>query len=143
LIGYLSYRFTAFPALMLPISQDVLRGLMAKGDSADPELLALLQELAPSATSDFVLPRYHLYEVYKNRLGLNYDPTAQELIALDITAEYYEGMIQTVKAMAASSLANTRLLKIKCLEADCALFVEENLKEVLGIIYFRPESEAE
>jgi hypothetical protein len=128
---------------MLPISQDVLRGLMAKGDSYNPELLALVQELAPSATIDFVLPRYHLYEVYKNRLGLNHDPTAQELIALDITAEYYEGMIQTVKAMAASSLANTRFLEIKCLEADCALFVEENLKEVLGIIYYRPEREAE
>jgi hypothetical protein len=128
---------------MLPISQDVLRGLIAKGDSCNPELLALVQELAPSASSDFVMPRYHLYEVYKNRLGLNHDPTAQELIALDITEEYYEGMIQTVKAMAASSLANTRFLEIKCLEADCALFIEENLKEVLGIIYFRPESEAE
>ena len=56
---------------MLPISQHVLYGLMAKGDSADPELLALVQELAPSATIDFVLPRYHLYEVYLTRLGLN------------------------------------------------------------------------
>jgi hypothetical protein len=121
---------------MLPISQDVLRGLMAKGDSCNPELLALVQELAPSATTDFVTPRYHLYEVYKNRLGLNWDPSPQDIIALDITEEYYEGMIQTVKAMAASSLANTRLLIVECLEGDCALFVEENLKEVLGIIYF-------
>ena len=128
---------------MLPISQHVLYDLTAKGDSCNPELLALVQALAPSATADFIMPRYHLYEVYKNRLGLNYNPTVQELIALDITAEYYEGMIQTVKAMAASSLANIRFLEIKCLEADCALFVEENLKEVLGIIYFRPESEAE
>lgn len=128
---------------MLPISQDVLRGLMAKGGSCHSELLALLQELAPSAISDFVLPRYHLYDVYMTRLGLNWQLTPQDVIALDITAEYYEGMIQTVKAMAASSLANTRFLEIKCLEADCALFVEENLKEILGIIYFRPESEAE
>lgn len=127
---------------MLPISQHVLYGLMAKGDSADPELLALVQELAPSAIENWVVPRYQLYEVYKNRLGLNWDPSPQELIALDITAAYYEGMIQTVKAMAASSLANIRLLIINCLEADCALFVEENLQEVLGIIYFRPESEA-
>jgi hypothetical protein len=127
---------------MLPISQHVLYGLMAKGDSANPELLALVQELAPSAILDFVLPRYRLYEVYLTRLGLNGPLTPQDVIALDITAEYYEGMIQTVKALAASSLANIRFLKIKCLEADCALFVEENLKEVLGIIYFRPESEA-
>jgi hypothetical protein len=82
------------------------------------------------------VPHYHLYEVYKNRLGLNHDPTAQELIALDITEEYYEGMIQTVKAMAASSLANIRFLQVECLEGDCSLFVEEELKEVLGIIYF-------
>lgn len=128
---------------MLPISQDVLRGLMAKRDSANPELLAFLQELAPSATTDFVMPRYHLYDVYKTRLGLDWELTPQDVIALDITEEYYEGMIQTVKAMAASSLANTRFIEIKCLEGDCALFVEENLKEVLGIIYFRPESEAE
>jgi hypothetical protein len=122
---------------MLPISQDVLRGLMAKGDSANPELLALLQKLAPSAISDFVMPRYHLYDVYLTRLGLNWQPTPQDVIALDITEEYYEGMIQTVKAMAASSLANIRFLEVECLEASCALFVEENLKEVLGIIYFR------
>ncbi|NVO32362.1 hypothetical protein [Hymenobacter lapidiphilus] len=121
---------------MLPISQDVLRGLMAKGDSTNPELLALLQELAPSATQDWVVPRYHLYEVYKNRLGLNWDPSPQDIIALDITEEYYEGMIQTVKAMAASSLANIRFIEIECLKGECALFVEENLKEVLGIIYF-------
>ena len=128
---------------MLPISQDVLRGLMAKGNSSNPELLALLQELAPSAISEFVMPRYHLYNIYKTRLGLDWDLTAQDVIALDIIEEYYEGMIQTVKAMAASSLANTRFIKIECLEGDCALFVEENLKEVLGIIYFRPESEVE
>ena len=128
---------------MLPISQDVLRGLMAKGNSSNPELLALLQELAPSAISEFVMPRYHLYNIYKTRLGLNWEFTPKDVIALDITEEYYEGMIQTVKAMAASSLANTRFIKIECLEGDCALFVEENLKEVLGIIYFRPESEAE
>ena len=128
---------------MLPISQDVLRGLMAKGNSSNPELLALLQELAPSAISEFVMPRYHLYNIYKTRLGLNWEFTPKDVIALDITEEYYEGMIQTVKAMAASSLANTRFIKIKCLEGDCALFVEENLKEVLGIIYFRPESEVE
>jgi hypothetical protein len=128
---------------MLPISQHVLYGLMAKGDSADPELLALVQELAPSAISDFVLPRYHLYDIYLTRLGVNEPLTPQDVIALDIRAEYYEGMIQTVKALAASSLANIRFLEIKCLEADCALFVEENLQEVLGIIYFRPEREAE
>ena len=128
---------------MLPISQDVLRGLMAKGNSSNPELLALLQELAPSAISEFVMPRYHLYNIYKTRLGLNWEFTPKDIIALDITEEYYEGMIQTVKAMAASSLANTRFIKIECLEGDCALFVEENLKEVLGIIYFRPESEVE
>ena len=122
---------------MLPISQDVLRGLMATGDSANPELLALLQELVPSAISDFVMPRYHLYDVYLTRLGLNWQPTPQDVIALDITEEYYEGMIQTVKAMAASSLANIRFLEVECLEVSCALFVEENLKEVLGIIYFR------
>ena len=127
---------------MLPISQDVLRGLMAKQDSANSELLALLQELAPSATSDFVLPRYHLYNVYETRLGLADGLTIQDVIAQDITEEYYEGMIQTVKAMAASSLANIRFLEVEFLEASCALFVEENLKEVLGIIYFRPESEA-
>ena len=85
---------------MLPISQDVLRGLMAKRDSANPELLAFLQELAPSATTDFVMPRYHLYDVYKTRLGLDWELTPQDVIALDITEEYYEGMIQTVKAMA-------------------------------------------
>ena len=128
---------------MLPISQDVLRGVMAKGNSSNPELLALLQELAPSAISEFVMPRYHLYNIYKTRLGLNWEFTPKDVIALDITEEYYEGMIQTVKAMAASSLANTRFIKIECLEGDCALFVEENLKEVLGIIYFRPESEVE
>ncbi|MFD2718213.1 hypothetical protein ACFST9_05775 [Hymenobacter monticola] len=128
---------------MRPVSQDVLRGLMAKGDSSNPELLALLQALASSATMDFVLPRYHLYEVYKNRMGLNYDPTPQDIVALDITAEYYEGMIQSVKAMAASSLANIRFLEVECLEASCALFVEENLKEVLGIIYFRHDNEVE
>ena len=108
---------------MRPISQDVLRGLMAKRDSANPELLAFLQELAPSATSDFIMPRYHLYDVYKTRLGLDWELTPQDVIALDITEEYYEGMIQTVKAMAASSLANTRFIGIKCLEGDCALFV--------------------
>jgi hypothetical protein len=121
---------------MLPISQDVLRGLMAKGDSTNPELVALVQELAPSAISDFVLPRYRLYEVYLTRLGLNGDPSPQDVIALDITEEYYEGMIQTVKAMAASSLANIRFLQVECLEGDCSLFVEEKLKQVLGIIYF-------
>jgi hypothetical protein len=109
---------------------------MANGDSTNPELLALLQELAPSATQDWVVPRYHLYEVYKNRLGLNWDPSPQDIIALDITEEYYEGMIQTVKAMAASSLANIRFIEIECLKGECALFVEETLKEVLGIIYF-------
>jgi hypothetical protein len=121
---------------MLPISQDVLRGLMAKRDSANSELLALLQELAPSATQDWVVPRYHLYDVYKTRLGLDWELTPQDVIALDITEEYYEGMIQTVKEMAASSLANTRFILVECLEGDCALFVEEELKEVLGIIYF-------
>ena len=122
---------------MRPISQDVLRVLMAKRDSYNPELLALVQELAPSATSDFVMPHYHLYEIYKTRLGLDWDLTPQDVIAQDITEEYYEGMIQTVKAMAASSLTNIRFLEVQCLEARCALFVEENLKEVLGIIYFR------
>ena len=110
---------------------------MAKRDSSNPELLALLQELAPSATMDFVMPRYNLYDVYKTRLGLDWALTAQDVIAQDITEEYYEGMIQTVKAMAASSLANIRFLEVECLESDCALFVEENLKEVLGIIYYR------
>ncbi len=116
---------------------------MAKGDSSNPELLALLQEMAPSAIQDWVVPRYHLYEIYKTRLGLDWDLTAQDVIAQDITEEYYEGMIQTVKAMAASSLANIRFLEVECLEASCALFVEENLKELLGIIYFRHENEAE
>ena len=120
---------------MLPISQDVLRVLMAKRDFSNPELLALIQEVTPSAICDFVLPRYHLYEVYKNRLGLADDVTAQDIIAQDITEEYYEGMIQSVKAMAASSLATIRFLEVECLEGDCSLFVEENLKEVLGIIY--------
>ena len=118
---------------MLPISQDVLRGLMAKGDSTNPELLALLQELAPSAVEDFVLPRYHLYNVYETRLGLTQY----------VTGEFYEGLKEAVEAMAASSLANTRLLKVECLKGDCILFVEENLKEVLGIIYFPHQSEAE
>jgi hypothetical protein len=128
---------------MLPVSQDVLRGLMAKGDSSNPELLALIQELAPSAICDFVMPRYPLYEVYKNRLGLNWDPSPQDIIALDITEEYYEGMIQTVKAMAASSLANIRFLEVECLEDDCALFVEEDLNEVLGIIYYSHKNQPE
>ena len=86
---------------MLPVSQDVLRVLMAKRDSYNPELLALTQELAPSAITDFVMPRYHLYDIYKTRLGLADDVTAQDVIAQDITEEFYEGMIQTVKAMAA------------------------------------------
>jgi hypothetical protein len=118
---------------MLPISQDVLRGLMAKEDSCNPELLALVQELAPSATVDFVLPHYHLYSTYATRLD----------IAQNLTGEWYGGLKEAVEVMAASSLANIRFLEVECLEADCALFVEENLKEVLGIIYFRPESEAE
>jgi hypothetical protein len=118
---------------MLPISQDVLRGLMAKGDSTNPELLALLQELAPSATIDFVMPRYHLYNIYATRLD----------IAQSLTGEWYEGLKEAVEAMAASSLANTRLLEVECLEGDCILFVEENLQEVLGINYFPHKSEAE
>lgn len=122
----LSYRFTAFPVLMLPISQDVLRVLMAKGDSLNPELLALIQELAPSATADFVLPHYHLYSTYATRLD----------IAQNLTGEWYEGLKEAVEAMTASSLANIRFLEVECLEGDCSLFVEENLKEVLGIIYF-------
>ena len=69
---------------MLPISQDVLRGLMAKRDSANPEILAFLQELAPSATSDFVMPCYHLYDVYKTRLGLDWTLTPQDVIALAV-----------------------------------------------------------
>ena len=118
---------------MLPISQHVLYGLMAKGDSTNPELLALLQELAPSATVDFVMPRYHLYDVYETRLRLTQY----------VTGEFYEGLKEAVEAMAASSLANIRLLDVECLEGDCVLFVEENLKEVLGIIYFPHKSEAE
>jgi hypothetical protein len=118
---------------MLPISQDVLRGLMAKGDSTNPELLALLQELAPSAVEDFVMPRYHLYNIYETRLD----------IAQSLTGEWYEGLKEAVEAMAASSLANTRLLEVECMEGDCILFVEENLKEVLGVIYFPHKSEAE
>jgi hypothetical protein len=118
---------------MLPISQDVLRGLMAKGDSTNPELLALLQEIAPSATADFVTSRYHLYSTYATRLD----------IAQNLTGEWYEGLKEAVEAMAASSLANTRLLKVECMEGDCILSVEENLKEVLGIIYFPHKSEAE
>jgi hypothetical protein len=118
---------------MLPVSQDVLRVLIATGDSSNPELLALLQELAPLATEDFIMPRYHLYDVYETRLGLTQH----------VTGEFYEGLEKAVEAMAASSLANTRLLEVECLEGDCILFVEENLKEVLGIIYFPPKSEAE
>ena len=118
---------------MLPISQDVLRGLMAKGDAANPELLALLQELAPSATSDFVMPHYHLYSIYETRLR----------ITQYVTGKFYEGLQEAVEAMAASSLGNTRFLEVECLEGDCHLFVEEDLKEVLGIIYFRPKSEEE
>jgi hypothetical protein len=118
---------------MLPISQDILRGLMAKQDSTNPELLALLQKLAPSATIDFVTPRYQLYNIYETRLGLTQY----------VTGEFYEGLKEAVEAMAASSLANTRLLEVECLEGDCILFVEENLKEVLGIIYFPQKSEAE
>ena len=111
---------------MLPVSQHVLYGLMAKGDSANPELLALLKELAPSATVDFVMPRYRLYDVYETRLGLTQY----------VTGGFYEGLKEAVEAMAASSLANIRLLEVECMEGDCILFVEENLKEVLGIIYF-------
>ena len=111
---------------MLPISQDVLRVLTAKGDSHNPELLALIQELVPSATADFVLPHYHLYNTYATRLD----------IAQNLTGEWYEGLKEAVEAMAASSLANIRFLEVECLEGDCSLFVEENLKEVLGIIYF-------
>jgi hypothetical protein len=111
---------------MLPISQDVLRVLMAKGDSLNPELLALIQELAPSATADFVLPHYQLYSTYATRLD----------IAQNLTGEWYEGLKEAVEAMTASSLANIRFLEVECLEGDCSLFVEENLKEVLGIIYF-------
>jgi hypothetical protein len=113
---------------MRPVSQDVLRVLMAKRDSTNPELLALIQELTPTATEDFVMPRYPLYDVYKFRLG-----TAQ-----DATEEAYEGMFQSVEAMAASPLANIRLLEVECLEGSCILFVEEDVKEVLGIIYFPP-----
>jgi len=111
---------------MPPISQDVLRVLMAKRDSANPELLALIQELASSATIDFVVPRYHLYGIYETRLE----------ITQFVTGEFYEGLKEAVEAMAASSLANTRLLEVECLEGNCILFVEENLKEALGIIYF-------
>ena len=111
---------------MLPISQHVLYGLMAKGDSSNPELLALLQELAPLATSDFVQTRDHLYYVYETRLQLTQS----------VTGEFYEGLKEAVEAMAASSLANIRFLEVECLEGDCDLFVEEDLKEVLGIIYF-------
>ncbi|WP_210522217.1 hypothetical protein [Hymenobacter terricola] len=111
---------------MLPISQHVLRVLMAKGDSSNPELLSLLQELAPSATVDFILPHYDLYNTYAIRLD----------IAQDLTGEWYEGLKEAVEAMAASSLANIRFLEVDCLEGDCSLFVEENLKEVLGIVYF-------
>ncbi|MBD2767025.1 hypothetical protein IC235_03845 [Hymenobacter sp. BT664] len=89
------------------------------------------------------MPRYSLYEVYKNRLGLDWDLTAQDVIAQDITEEYYEGLIQTVKAMAASSLANIHFIEVECLEDDCALFVEEHLKEVLGIIYYSHKNELE
>jgi hypothetical protein len=118
---------------MLPVSQDVLRVLMAKRDSSNPELLALIQKLAPSATIDFVMPRYHLYDIYETRLRLTQY----------VTGNFYEGLKEAVEAMAASSLANTRLLEIECLDGDCVLFVEENLKEVLGIIYFPHKSEAE
>jgi hypothetical protein len=85
---------------MLPISQDALRGLMAKGDSCNPELLALVQELAPSATSDFVMPHYQLYNIYATRLD----------IAQSLTGEWYEGLKEAVEVMAASSLANIRFL---------------------------------
>jgi hypothetical protein len=125
-IGRLIYRFAAFPALMLPISQDVLRGLMAKGNAAHPELLALLQKLTPAATADFVTPHYHLYSIYETRLD----------IAQSLTGEWYEGLKEAVEAMAASPLANIRFLQVECLEGDCSLFVEEELKEILGIIYF-------
>lgn len=106
---------------------------MAKVGSCNPELLALVQELAPSATIDFVVPRYHLYNIYETRLGLTQY----------VTGEFYEGLKEAVEAMAASSLANIRFLEVECLEGDCSLFVEENLKEVLGIIYFPHESGAE
>ena len=79
------------------------------------------------------MPRYHLYNIYETRLD----------IAQSLTGEWYEGLKEAVEAMAASSLANTRLLDVECLEGDCILFVEENLKEVLGVIYFPHKSEAE
>jgi hypothetical protein len=75
---------------------------------------------------DFVMPRYHLYDVYETRLGLTQY----------VTGGFYEGLKEAVKAVAASWLANIRLLEVECLEGDCILFAEEKLKEVLGIIYF-------
>lgn len=111
---------------MLPVSQDELRVLMAKGDSHHPELLALIQELAPSATVDFVLPHYHLYSVYETRLE----------IAQQVSGDWYEGLQEAVESMATSSLATIRLLEIECREGSCVLFVEEHVQEVLGIIYF-------
>ncbi len=79
------------------------------------------------------MPRYHLCDVYETRLG----------VTQYVTGEFYEGLKGAAEAMAASSLANTRLLEVECLEGDCTLFVEENLQEVLGISYFPHKSKAE
>ena len=89
------------------------------------------------------MPRYPLYDIYKFRLGLGDNVTVQDLIAQDVTEGFYEGMIQAVIAMAASSLANIRLIEVKCLEGDCVLFVEEEVKEVLGIIYLPHKDKTE
>jgi hypothetical protein len=114
----------------MPIAQATLRQLMTAHYPTGHYLLAAVQALAAVAQVDFVMPRQHMYEVYRDRLGLS----------RAVTGHWFEGLEETVAALHRSPLAEVRLLQASTEPGSCLVFTDPDLREVVGIIYFAAEA---
>ncbi|GGE98508.1 hypothetical protein GCM10011383_06680 [Hymenobacter cavernae] len=68
-----------------------------------------------------------MHDVYNTRLGL----------AREVTGDWFEELEETVKALKQSSLEEVRLIEAEFTEGDCVIFTDQDMQEVLGVIYFQ------
>lgn len=110
----------------MPITQAALRELMTTDSPKGQYLLAAVQSLASIAEVNFVMPRKHMYEVYRDRLG----------ISKEVTGHWFEGLQETVAALHQARYEEVRLISASTEPGECVVFTDSNMQEVIGIIYF-------
>ena len=77
------------------------------------------------AAEDFVMDRYHMYDIYETRLR----------ISKTITHGHYEGLEEVVAALKTTHFAKVRLLDFEFYEESAVVFTDESGRFLLGCIF--------